>query len=113
MESAPGCVNWKPFNKLQRPGMHKLTAFQAVAHGSDSALYFQWRKGRGGAEKFHGAFVDHAGTENTRIFSEAARTGAALEKIGEIAGSAAAKAEVAILFDWENMWAYEGCSGFM
>ena len=86
MESAPGCVNWKPFNKLQRPGMHKLTAFQAVAHGSDSALYFQWRKGRGGAEKFHGAFVDHAGTENTRIFSEAARTGAALEKIGEIGG---------------------------
>ena len=113
MESAPGCVNWKSFNKLQRPGMHKLAAFQAVAHGSDSALYFQWRKGRGGAEKFHGAFVDHAGTENTRIFSEAARTGAALEKIGEIAGSAAAKAEVAILFDWENMWAYEGCSGFM
>ena len=39
--------------------MHMLASMQAVAHGSDSVQYFQWRKGRGGSEKFHGAVVDH------------------------------------------------------
>ncbi len=113
MESAPGCVNWREFNKLKRPGMEKLSAFEAIAHGSDSVLYFQWRKSRGAAEKFHGAVVDHVGTEDTRIFKAVAQTGIALEKVSEIAGSSAIKAEVAVLFDWENMWALENSRGFM
>ena len=61
MESAPGLVNWKTVNKLKRPGMDKLAALQAIAHGSDTVQYFQWRKSRGSVEKFHGAVVDHVG----------------------------------------------------
>lgn len=39
------------------------TAFQqAVACGSDTVQYFQWRKGRGSFEQFHGAVVDHLET---------------------------------------------------
>jgi hypothetical protein len=37
--------------------MHLLSSLQAVAHGSDSVQYFQWRKGRGGSEKLHGAVI--------------------------------------------------------
>lgn len=113
MESAPGCVNWKEFNKLKRPDMEKLSALQAIAHGSDSVLYFQWRKSRGCSEKFHGAVVDHIGTDETRIFKSVTCTGVTLEKIGEIVGSDATPSEVAVLFDWENMWAFENCRGFM
>ena len=58
MESSPSATNWQPVARLRRPGMHELSSLQAVAHGSDSVQYFQWRKGRGGAEKFHGAVVD-------------------------------------------------------
>ena len=47
MESAPGLVNWHPFNKMKRPGVHRLASLQAVALGSDTVQYFQWRKGRG------------------------------------------------------------------
>ncbi len=68
MESSPGLENWKRYNKLKERGMDKLASMQAVAHGSDGVLYFQWRKSRGGAEKYHGAVVDHEGSENTRIF---------------------------------------------
>ena len=111
MESAPGLVNWKPYNKLKRPNMDVLASLQAVAHGADSVQYFQWRKGRGAVEKFHGAVVDHVGTNETRVFKEVQKTGAILQKIDEIAGTAV-NARVAIVFDWESRWALRSCQGF-
>lgn len=111
MESAPGLVNWKPYNKLKRPGMDRLASLQAVAHGSDTVQYFQWRKGRGSAEKFHGAVVDHVGTDETRIFKTVQSTGATLKAIDEVCGSLV-KARVAIIYDWENMWALDDVQGF-
>ena len=41
----------------------------------DTVQYFQWRKSRGSAEKFHGAVVDHAGHEYTRVFREVSELG--------------------------------------
>lgn len=70
MESSPSLTNWQPISKLKKPGMHILSSLQAVAHGSDSVQYFQWRKSRGSVEKFHGAVVDHVGHINTRVGRE-------------------------------------------
>lgn len=111
MESAPGLVNWKEVNKLKRPGMDTLASLQAVAHGSDSVQYFQWRKSRGSVEKFHGAVVDHVGTEHTRVFQEVRKTGEILKAIDEAAGSTV-RARVAILYDWESRWALDDSQGF-
>lgn len=104
MESAPGLVNWHPVNKLKRPGIHKLACLQAVASGSDSVQYFQWRKGRGSYEQFHGAVVGHDGSEDTRVFAEVAEVGRLLEKLAPVAGSVV-QSRAALLFDWENRWA--------
>lgn len=112
MESAPGLVNWHAYNKLKRPGMDRLAALQAVAHGSDSVQYFQWRKGRGGIEKFHGAVVDHVGTSQTRIFQTVKETGSALRAIDEVCGSMP-NARVAIIYDWETKWALKNAQGFI
>ena len=76
MESTPSAVNWQEVGKLKRPGMHRLASLQAVAHGADTVQYFQWRKGRGASEKFHGAVVDHVGHEHTRVFADVAEVGA-------------------------------------
>lgn len=111
MESAPGVVNWQPYNKLKRPGMDRLAALQAVAMGSDSVQYFQWRKSRGCTEKFHGAVVDHVGHENTRIFGEISSIGATLKKIDEVCGTQISP-RVAIIYDWENRWAIENAQFF-
>jgi beta-galactosidase len=111
MESTPSGVNWKPYNKPKRPGMDVLSSMQAVAHGSDSVQYFQWRKSRGSSEKFHGAVVGHDGTSDTRAFRSVQITGEILKRIDEIAGTAA-EAEVAVIFDWENMWALDDCQGY-
>ena len=110
MESTPSLVNWHKVNKLKRPGMHFLSSMQALAHGADSVLYFQWRKGRGASEKFHGAVVDHCGHENTRVFRDVTQVGEALEKLTEIQGSLK-NSEVAVIFDVENNWAIDDLQG--
>lgn len=106
MESAPGLVNWQQVNKYRRPGIHKVSCLQAVASGSDTVQYFQWRKGRGSSEQYHGAVVDHIGTDDTRIFKEVSEVGETLKKISEVAGTVADN-RVAMLFDWDNRWAID------
>jgi len=112
MECTPSLVNWHHVNKAKRPGMHLLSSIQSIAHGADSILYFQWRKGRGGSEKFHGAVVDHVGHGNTRVFREVAKLGDVLGQIEEIAGTSV-KPEVAIIYDWENQWAIDDAQGLI
>ena len=111
MESAPGLVNWMEFNKLKRPGMDRLASIQAVAHGSDTVQYFQWRKGRGSSEKFHGAVVDHVGTSETRVFKAVKATGETLKAIDEICGTMP-EVKVALIYDLENRWALDDSQGF-
>ncbi len=110
MESTPSLVNWRNFNKLKRPGMHKLSCMQAVAHGADAVMYFQWRKSRGSCEKFHGAVVDHTGNEFNRVFGDVAEVGATLNKIEEVLGSLT-KVRVAIVWDIENEWLIKNTQG--
>jgi len=110
MESTPSNTNWQPVPKVKRPGMHKLSSLQAVAHGSDTVQYFQWRKSRGSAEKFHGAVVDHAGHEHTRVFNDVAEVGKVLEKLDPVIGSTV-KPDVAVIYDWENRWAIDDMNG--
>lgn len=110
MESCPSSTNWQSVSKLKKPGMLQAASLQAVAHGSDSVLYFQFRQSQGASEKFHGAVVDHYGGSDTRVFREAVRTGEALETLQELCGTGM-PAQAAVLYDWENRWAMEDAQG--
>ncbi|CAG8998821.1 MAG: Beta-galactosidase BglY [Candidatus Celerinatantimonas neptuna] len=110
MESTPSLTNWQPISKLKKPGMHILSSLQAIAHGSNSVQYFQWRKSRGSVEKFHGAVVDHVGHIDTRVGREVTALGEILEKLPEITQTRC-QAEVAIVFDWDSRWAMDNAQG--
>ncbi len=110
MESTPSMTNWSPVSRLKRPGMHMAQAMQAIAHGSNSVQYFQFRKSRGSSEKFHGAVVDHYGGSDTMVFRDVAEVGKRLEEIDEV-GKTGVKSQVALLYDTENRWAIEGAAG--
>ncbi len=110
MESSPSATNWQPVGKLRRPGMHVLASIQAIAHGSDTVQYFQWRKSRGSSEKFHGAVVDHCGHENNRVFNEVAQVGKVLDKLQPVTG-AVTNPQAAVIYDWENSWAIDDAQG--
>ncbi len=104
MECTPSVVHGMSYNKQKRPGVHRLACLQAVACGSDSVLYFQWRKNRGGCEQHHGAVVDHLGTADTRIFREVSQVGETLSRLSRAAGTVTC-ARTAMLVDWDNRWA--------
>ncbi|HQE93141.1 MAG TPA: beta-galactosidase [Anaerolineae bacterium] len=110
MESVPSATNWVQSAKVKRPGMHVLSSLQAVAHGADTVQYFQWRKSRGSAEKFHGAVVDHVGHEHTRVFRDVADLGVKLEQLAPVVGTTV-RPDVAIIYDWENLWAMNDAQG--
>ena len=111
MEQTPSQQNWQAHNALKRPGVMRLWSYQAMAHGADAVMYFQWRRGRGATEKFHGAIVEHVGTSEPRVFREVAALGRELEALGTKTLGGHVPARVAVLFDWENWWALEYSSG--
>jgi beta-galactosidase len=103
MEQAPAHVNWRDRNVTKRPGVMRLGSYQAIARGADGVMFFQWRASRAGAEKHHSGMVPHAGT-TSRTWREIAALGQELRRCDELIGSQV-PADVAILFDWENLWA--------
>lgn len=110
MESTPSLVNWHSVNKLKRPGILRASSIQTIGCGSDTVQYFQWRKGRGAAEQFHGAVVDHLGRDDTRVFKEVSEVGELLKKLAPVTGSRVAS-KAAVLFDWSNRWAIKDMQG--
>jgi beta-galactosidase len=111
MEQTPSSQNWQPVNALKRPGVLRLWSYLAVAHGADTVMYFQWRRGRGGSEKFHGAVVEHNRRNDTRVFREVSELGGELERLGDLTIGATTPARVAVLFDWNNRWAIDNAVG--
>lgn len=111
MEQTPSQQNWQPYNALKRPGVMRLWSYQAVAHGSDTVLFFQMRRSRGACEKFHGAVIEHVGHEHTRVFQEVAELGEELDQLSHTLLNSRVKAKVAIVFDWDNWWLVEYSSG--
>ncbi len=111
MEQTPSQLNWMPQNPHMRPGRIRLQSMQAIAHGADGVLYFQWRQSQAGSEKFHSAIVPHEGNEHGRIFQQVAQIGGELEQISEEVVGSRITAQVAILIDWQNWWAVEYLPG--
>ena len=111
MEQTPSQQNWQPYNSLKRPGQMRAQSYQTVAHGADTIQFFQLRRSVGGCEKFHGAVIAHVGTENTRVFREVKQLGEELEQLSPLLPGAANSANVGIIFDWDNYWAFEYTSG--
>ncbi len=110
MEQAPSQVDWYPVNVPKPPGLMRLWSYQALAHGSDSVMFFQWRASKKGAEKYHSAMVPHFG-EKSRVFQEVSDLGQELTQLAEIAGSNV-DAKVALLLDSDSWWSVDSPYGF-
>ncbi|MFI6598155.1 beta-galactosidase [Nonomuraea sp. NPDC050536] len=105
LESAPSAVSWREVNVPKPPGMMRLHSLQALAHGSDGVMFFQWRQAHYGPEKFHSAMLPHGGT-STRGWQDTLRLGRDLRNLAEIAGTST-KADVALILDWDSWWGLE------
>ena len=106
IETTPSSMLAYHAQSLKRPGIHGLTCMQAIAHGADTVLYFQWRKGRGGCEKNHGAVVGHIGHGDTRVFDEVSQMGKNLSELSDVVGSVT-ESQAAIVYDPQMLWLEE------
>ncbi|WP_225636605.1 beta-galactosidase [Streptomyces solaniscabiei] len=107
LEQAAGAVSQWAVNLVKQPNMMRLGSYQAIAHGADAVMFFQWRAARYGQEKFHSAMLPHGG-EETRSWQEVRALGNELKALDDVV-TATTTAQVAIVWDWENWWAVEGC----
>lgn len=104
MEHSSSAVNWQPKNYAKVPGQEKKNSLSFVARGSQGVMYFQWRQGQAGSERFHSAMVPHAG-ENTRVYREVSELGNLLATMPELSSHETDRAEVAMVYDYEQAWA--------
>lgn len=111
MEQTPSMTASRDVNPVRRPGIMRLWSWQAVAHGSDSVLFFQMRASQGACEMTHGAVLDHSGRLDTRTFREVAGLGAELARVGDAVLGARTPARCALIVDWDSWWALEMADG--
>ncbi|SCX09153.1 beta-galactosidase [Candidatus Aquiluna sp. UB-MaderosW2red] len=104
MEHSSSAVNWQPKNYAKIPGQEIRNSLSFVSRGSQGSMYFQWRQSQAGSERMHSSMLPHAG-EDTRVFREVAELGAILAAHPEISSYETDKAAVAMVFDYEQIWA--------
>ncbi|MDT0541450.1 MULTISPECIES: beta-galactosidase [Streptomyces] len=106
MEHSTSAVQWQPRNVAKTPGEMARNTLTHLARGADGAMFFQWRQSTYGPEKWHSAMVPHGG-EDTRIWQETKALGDTVAALAEIAGSTCPPADIALLLDYEAMWALQ------
>ena len=104
MEQQPGPVNWAPWNPAPAPGAVRLWAYEAFAAGAEVVSYFRWRQAPFAQEQMHEALLlpNAEPNEGLHVVTQVARELATLD-----ARPQAARAPVALVFDYESQWAWQ------
>lgn len=103
MESQPGTVNWAGINNPLFKGEGRSMAWQAVAHGAEAFLYWQWRSAPNAHEQMHGTLIDPSGQPRP-FFDEVKRIASEFKRASDLIAGSKVKARVAILNDYESRW---------
>jgi beta-galactosidase len=106
METQPGFVNWWPVNRSLDPGQVREVAWQAVGHGADAVLYWQWRSALNGQEQYHGSLLGADGTP-VPVYAEVQKLGAEFARAGEALAGTTPHSRVALLQSYESRWAID------
>jgi beta-galactosidase len=103
MEQQPGPVNWAPYNPSPYPGMVRLWAHEAFAHGAEVVSYFRWRQAPFAQEQMHSGLNRPDGTPD--IATEEIR--AIVQELASVSlkdNRISQGAPVALIFDYEAAW---------
>lgn len=103
MEQQPGPVNWAPFNPDPLPGMARLWAWEAFAHGAEAVCYFRWRQAPFAQEQMHAGLL-RPDSAPAPAHDEAAQVARELAGLPDVQS---AQAPVALVFDYASAWAWQ------
>jgi len=103
MEQQPGPVNWAPYNPAPLPGMARLWAWEAFAHGAEAVLYFRWRQAPFAQEQMHAGLL-RPDAAPAPALAEAMQVA---QEMADLPDAGTAKARAALIFDYASCWAWE------
>ena len=103
MEQQPGPVNWAPYNPSPLPGMARLWAWEAFAHGAEAVCYFRWRQAPFAQEQMHAGLL-RPDSAPAPALAEAQQVA---DELAEMPEAGTGRAEVAVVFDYASSWAWE------
>lgn len=106
METQAGRIDWAPVNRAMRPGQVREMGWQAVQHGADAILYWEFRPAPNGQETNYGTLLAADGTP-APIFAEIAGLGGELAKASAALAGTEPVADVAFLFSYDSRWAID------
>ena len=103
MEQQPGPVNWAPYNPAPLPGMARLWAWEAFAHGAETVCYFRWRQAPFAQEQMHAGLL-RPDRKPAPALAEARQV---VDEFALMPDVGTAQASVALVFDYESAWAWD------
>lgn len=106
MEIQPGFVNWAGVSNMLYPGETRRMAWQAIGHGSDGILYWQWRNALNGQETMHGSIIGPDG-KPLPVYAEVQQIGREMAKATPLIAGTHPVSDVAILQDYASRWAID------
>jgi len=106
METQPGRTDWVELNRALDPGQVRELAWQAVAHGADAVLYWQWRSALGGQEQYFGTLLGPDGTP-APIYQEVQQIGREFAEAGPALEGTVPRDQVAMLYSYDSRWAID------
>ena len=104
MEQQPGPVNWAHHNPDPLPGMARLWAWEAFAHGAEAVCYFRWRQAPFAQEQMHAGLL-RPDDQPAPGLEEARQVAGEIRRI-DLSGPAA-RGRVALVYDYESEWAWQ------
>ncbi len=102
MEQQPGPVNWAPYNPAPLPGMARLWAWEAFAHGAETVCYFRWRQAPFAQEQMHAGLL-RPDSAPAPALAEARQVA---DEIADLPNAGTARSQAALVFDYESAWAW-------
>jgi beta-galactosidase len=105
MEQQAGAINWGMVNPGIRPGTTRLWTWHALAEGADTVVYFRWRSTLFAQEQYHSGLLRHDGSTGVGL-GDLAMLKEEQKHMAEIARQPT-EADVALLFDFTDLWSIE------
>ncbi len=106
MEQQAGHINWGAVNPGVRPGAVRLWTWHALASGAEAVVYFRWRACLYGHEIHHSGLLEHDASPDVG-YGDILSMAGERDLMAAIAASPLEPAPIALLLDYDNLWAVQ------
>ena len=106
MEQQSGPLGWNVISSTPEPGCLRLWTYQAIAHGAEAIVYFNWRACPFGTEEYCYGILDHDGVPRRR-YEEIKNTIEESHSLSSFFEKAETVSEAGILKAYDKAWSLE------